>query len=270
MLIVSAAVASEEGFPALLNHIEETPHLYGTASLVTCEGRAMEFVKAGRTVIGSRMSAEIRAMLSHYASQGYIPSSSLADAYYLMNSFYSDPVSIWGFLEQEEGAPPDGASAATPGILESPMRQRYSGAALFSGGRLVHALSIGDTQLLNLIRGGSSALPLICDGEPHELMPDSPPVRQVLFEDGHARLVVELGLSTLDDVCAQDTDRMEEALRRDVERLIRDCQAIDCEPFGFSEVAVGHFATISDWQDSGWRQLYHSAEVDVRVHIRQR
>ena len=139
MIVASEALASRNSFSSLMNEMADTPHLYTNARFVICQGSARDFLEAGETVIGTRLSSELHTMLSQYARQGYIPDASLADACYSANGIYGDPVAIWGDLADA------GAQSDEPiSVTESPMKQRFSGAALFLGGRFVHAL--GQTE----------------------------------------------------------------------------------------------------------------------------
>ncbi len=268
MLVVSETLARQEGFATLANRVAETPHLYTTARFVVCEGRARDFIDAQETVIGTRLSSEIDAMLDHYAEHGYIPEASFADACYAMSSFYADPVAIHGSLASEDQA----AAALTrppemPSGEASPMAQRYSGAVLFRSGRMVGTLSPAQTALLSLIRGGRIALPVECSGKRYALTPEGAPQRHVLFEDDRLTLRVDARFSTPDDLCDADARALEAILEADMAGVIAACQSLETDPFGFAEAASGRFSTLDEWRAWRWDQRYASAAVDVRITI---
>ena len=269
MIVVSEALAKEEGFGELIARIAETPHLYTTARFAVCAGQASEFIGAMKTVIGTRLSSEISAMLDHYVQQGFVPDGIFADACYLSRSIYGDPAAILCLLMPGE-APAvsmiDPIGSPDAGI-QSPMRQRYEGAALFRQGRMVGTLDAGQTRLLNLIRGSIEALPFECDGKAFTLTTEGRPHLSVDLEDGGAALSLRVRLTTLDDVCAEDARRLEARLASSLIDVIRECQRLGAEPFGFSEAAAGHFATVPDWLASDWREQYRRANVTVQVEI---
>ncbi len=270
LLVASEALAREQGFASFVSRIAETPHLYTTARFVVCEGRARDFIEAQETVIGTRLSSEIDAMLDHYAQRGYIPDARFADAHYLMGSVYGDPLAILGFTAQPAESPAlslIGPSSPTEGIA-SPMGQRFWGAALFYEGRMIGALDARQTMILNLIRGGGGAIPFECDGRSYTLTPEGRTRREVRLEHDGAVLRVTLRLNTLDDVCDQDAARLEDDLKAAILNVIYECQRVGAEPFGFSECAAGHFSTLADWQAFDWREKYADARVEADVCVR--
>lgn len=262
MMVVSQALASQPSFHELMNQISDTPHLYTNVRFVVCAGSAKSFLEAGETVIGTRLSSEIRAMLSQYAHQGYIPDAGFADACYAANGIYGDPVAIWGYTDAQSPSDDDGGA-----VVESPMRQRFSGAALFQGGRFVHALTSHQTRLLNLIRGQVSDLPYDWQGEMFDLSVDAPPRRRVNIEDGAASLAMTLRLHDPGGISDANATLLERAVKDDIERLIGLCQRLDCDPFGFAESAAEHFPTVSQWLAFDFHARYREAPLEVEVHI---
>lgn len=272
MLVASENLAREADFGALIAQLSETPHLYTTARFVVCEGSARSFIEAQETVIGTRLSSEINAMLNHFAEHGYIPDSSFADVYYMAGSIYSDPVAIRGFMAAaEEASKPAAALIDTPAPINenisSPMRQRFSGAALFRDGRLAGLLDVGQTRLMNLIRGTITAFPFDCDGKIYTLTTEGAATRTVKLEDGHVTLALRMRLSTLDEVCDEDARRLEAALAEALATVVYTCQTLGTDPFGFAESAAGQFLTVEQWQAFSWRERYAGAAVDVDVEV---
>lgn len=271
LLVASEALAQETDFGTLVARIAETPHLYTTARFVVCEGSARDFIEAQEIVIGTRLSAEIEAMLGHYAERGFIPQSSFADAHYLSGSIYSDPVAVRGFTGPAEEAEPAAALIDPPeptgASVAYPMKQRYSGAALFRGGSLAGFLDAGQTRLLNLIRGSRTSFPFECDGRSYTLTPEGSAARGVELDGDRAALSVKLCFNTLDDVCDEDLQRLEETLREALVEVVHTCQRLQTDPFGFAEQAARHFSTIQEWMAFGWRERYVDATVSVDVGI---
>ena len=258
LLVISRAAASQAGCFELLRQVAETPHLYTTARLVVCDASAGDFIGGLDTVIGTRLSAELKAMLSHYAEEGFIPRSSLADYYYAAGSVYSDPVAAYARLSAEPGGSAE----------SSPMKQRYEGAALFREGRFIGALGPEDARLLSLIRGDTGALTLDLNGRAVELTLQGGAKRRVDIGEGGARLRVDMGFSTLEALSEDRLRSVTDRIRSSVTDLIARCQALGCDPFGFSERAAARYATLSAWLSSGWRRMYAEASVDVRIRLR--
>ena len=267
LMVVSEDLAREADFAALITRIAETPHLYTTARFAVCEGRAGAFIHDLDTVIGTRLSAEIDAMLDHYAQRGYIPRSSLADACFAFNAIYGDGVAILGTAAEDAQA---AVSLTEPGSAAdetSPMKQRYSGAALFSEGRMIGKLDAEQVMLLNMIRGEKSALPFECEGNRYALTPKGDAGKTVILEDGRTTLEVNQRFTTLDDICDEDKRRLKAAIEQKLTAVIRACQSLSSDPFGFAEAAAAHFATVRDWLSFDWREHYKSADIRVTVDV---
>lgn len=270
LLVASEPLAREESFGELIARVAETPHLYTTARFVVCEGRAADFIEAQEPVIGTRLSSEIDAMLAHYAETGVVPSSSFAEVCYLSNSIYSDPVAIRGFTAAgdtpavsliDPGEPVDGS-------VRSPMRQRYSGAALFRDGRLVGWLDAGQTRILGLICGEARSLSFECGGRSCLFTLVDPVRRGVGISGDDAALSLRVTFGTLDAVSAEELRVLEAEIRDEISAVIRACQALAIDPFGFADCAAGRFATVSDWRSYEWREHYQTASLDIGVSIR--
>lgn len=267
MLVVSEDLAREADFAALLNRIAETPHLYTTARFVVCEGSARVFLQELDTVIGTRLSSEIDAMLEHYAQRGYIPRASLADACFAFNSIYGDGVAILGTVAEDTRA---AVSLTDPGELSdeaSPMKQRYGGAALFSEGRMVGTLGADRVMLLNLLRGEKSDLPFECEGRHYTLTPKGGAGKQVTHDNEQTTLVVNQRFTTLDDICDEDKERLEAEIEQKLVEVIQACKSLSSDPFGFAEAAAARFATVRDWLNFDWREHYKTADIRVNVDV---
>ena len=260
MIVASEALASQPSFPNLTREIADTPHLYTNARLVICSGSARAFLEAGETVIGTRLSSEIHTMLSQYARQGFIPDACLADACYCANGIYGDPIAIWGELED---APSDDEAGA---VLESPMRQRFSGTALLRGGRLVRRLSRRETRLFNLIRGQCKAFPCAWQGGIAELTLRSAAL-EARFAGDDISLLLRLKLRAPEGLSEAEASNLEAAIRTEITRLVGDCQRLGVDPFGFAESAAAHFATVPQWTAYDWRRRYAGAPLTVDLTI---
>lgn len=261
MIVVSEALASRPSFPKLMNEMADTPHLYTNARFVICSGSARAFLEAGETVIGARLSAELHTMLSQYARQGYIPDACLADACYCANGIYGDPIAIWGELT-DAGSKSD----APISVTESPMRQHFSGAALFRGGQFVRALSKPETRLLNLIRGQCKTMTWSWRDRTIEL-PLRSSAMKARIEGGSLALMLRLKLGAPGGIDETDITALARSIQGDIVRLVSDCQQLGIDPFGFAESAAGHFMTVSQWLAFDWRARLARASLDIDVTI---
>lgn len=259
MIVASEALASQPSFPELMNAVADTPHLYTNARFVVCQGRAKAFLEAGETVIGTRLSSEIHAMLSQYAHQGFIPDACLADACCCTNGIYGDAIAVWARLDES------GQGDAT--VAESPMHQRFDGTALFREGRFVMGLSAARTRLFNLIRGRGDAFGYAWRDDTIELIPEGAAVRRVDWNGDAVSLALSVRLRAPDGFDESDIRALEATLRDDILDLIQACQRLGCEPFGFTEAAAAHFATVPQWIAFDWRSHYPLEPVNVEIEL---
>jgi len=261
MIVASEGLASQTSFASLMNDMADTPHLYTNARFVICKGSARAFLEAGETVIGTRLSSEIHTMLSQYARQGFIPDTCLADACYCANGIYGDPIAIWG-----DPADAGSENDVPISVTESPMRQRFSGAALFLGGRYVRALSKRETRLLNLIRGQCGTLAYSWRNRIIELpLRSSAPKARI--EEGDITLLLRLKLGVPGSLAEKEITALQRSIHDDIARLVGDCQRLGIDPFGFAESAASHFRTVSDWMAFDWRSRFVGAPLDVEVTL---
>ncbi len=261
MIVASEALASRPSFASLMNGMADTPHLYTNARFVICPGSARSFLEAEETVIGTRLSSEIHTMLSQYARQGFIPDACLADACYCANGIYGDPIAIWGDLAE------DGSEDGAPiSVTKSPMRQRFSGAALFRGGRFVQALSKHETRLLNLIRGQCRTLCYTWQDQAIEF-PLRSSSRAVRIEGSDITLSLRLKLGAPGGFGEKELSTLRQSMRNDIARLVGDCQRLGIDPFGFAESASGHFVTNAQWLAFDWRNRFARAPLDIDIII---
>ena len=271
LIVASEALASGEAFPALISQVAETRHLFTTAGFVVCEGRARTFIEGQEIILGSHLSGELSAMFRHYAAHGYIPRATFAGLYYATRSCYSDPTGIWGFMDAGEqpaaATITDDGDRLNRGTLTASARQ-YLGTALFREGRMVGRLTAGETLLLDLLTGRVDTFSYDVDGATCMLSTLTGPRRRVKLDGDALTLEADIFLTSEDSSDPALLDRAGAALSRETEALIRHCQSLGAEPFGFAAPAAARFPTYQRWIDWNWRAHFARAAVNIRVNIR--
>lgn len=257
LIVVSEALAASEAFPALIRQIAETRHLYTTAGFIVCPGGAKDFIEGQQTIQGTRLSSEISAMFRHHARHGYIPWATFADLYYATLSGLSDPTGILGFAAGEEGLPE----------AQTASERQYLGAAVFRDGRLAAQLDARDTLWLNLLTTRLDSFTYTFAGKDYALSCAKKPRRTVAFDGDGVRLGATLWLSSEDSATDDELEAVARDLSAALTDMIRRCQAMGLEPFGFAERAAAHFLTIGEWRAFDWRGRFPSAQVEVKVNI---
>jgi len=275
MIIVSEELAATEKFRGLIRELTETRHLYATAAFVVCESSIRKFIEGQETILGTRLSDEITAELRHYASHGYIPKATFADLYFSTYSLYSDPTGILGFVDPEDEASDSAEAYAT--LHGSPMEiseashsassRHYLGTALFRDGRLVGHLDADETLALNLISGRVESFSFAHGGAAYALSSFTGPRVRVGIDDGEANIDISLRLNAETRIPDGEMEGLERDIAESLEGVIRKCQALLVEPFGFAERAASSFPDYAAWQGFDWRRRFETASVRIAVSI---
>ena len=254
LLIVSEDLAASQDFHDLARSIALTRHLYTTAALVVCEGRAGAFVVSLETILGTRLSSEIAALFRHYAAHGFIPLGTFADMVYASDSCYSDPVAVLAGLGAEDGTQPDG-------------RQRYLGGAVFRDGRLRQKLDIQETLCLDLLRDRVRTFSWTCMGQSYPLTGLFRPSHRVSIDGGHVSVDVGVTLASEKELKAEERAALEADIGRALDGFIATCQRAGTEPFGFAAKAALRFPDFPAWLAFDWSARFAQASVKVDVKV---
>ena len=257
LIIVSEALAESERFPVLIRRIAETRHLYTTAGFIVCPGGAKAFIEGQQTIQGTRLSSEISAMFRHYARHGYIPWATFADLYYATVSGLSDPTGIMGYPADDARLPE----------AQTASERQYLGAAVFRDGRLAAKLNDRDTLWLNLLTTRLDSFTYTCGGRDYALSCAKKPRRTVTLDGEGVKVGATLWLSSEDAAAEEALEAVARDMSATLTDMIRRCQAMGLEPFGFAERAAAHFLTLEDWRAFDWRGRFPSARVEVKVNI---
>lgn len=267
LLIVSDALASETRFPGLIREIAETRHLYTTAAFIVCEGRADDFIEGQETLLGSHLSSDIDAMFEHYAAHGFIPRTTVADLYYASNAPYSDPTGIRAFpdaWEKPAAALIESDENALNAATRTASSRQYLGAALFRDGRRVGWLDGGETLCLCLLTGRVTSFAFEADGTAWALSSTRSPRTRAALDGGRAVIHVDIFLS-----CANEADPapLKAALEHAIVAVVKKCQSLGTEPFGFAEKLATKFSTLGDWRAFDWHARFSEADISIDVHV---
>ena len=145
--------------------------------------------------------------------------------------------------------------------------RQYLGAAVFRDGRLAAQLDARDTLWLNLLTTRLDSFTYTCAGKDYALSCAKKPRRTVAFDGDGVRLGATLWLSSEDSATDEELEAVARDLSAALTDMIRRCQAMGLEPFGFAERAAAHFLTIGEWRAFDWRGRFPSAQVEVKVNI---
>lgn len=273
-IVFSQEVAMRDDFGYMLQDMMMTYRLYSAASVVVCLGNAHDFLAEQKPSIGSRLSTYMVSILGHYQAEGHVPVATLADVYYGMQSFYSDPVAILAATADDTQIRPIPAGRpgdALPGTLPRTgfQENEYMGCALFNHRQMVGFFGGMHTQMMNVLRGDIAQFSYVCEGLFVHLGQMRPPKVSIDLSEDVPKVHVLLQLSVMPLERNPDTVKLEELLRADMMDTIEDCQSLKIEPFLFAEVAARQFLTTYEWQQYGWSEKFAQAEITLDFRITQ-
>lgn len=269
LIVLSRELAESENCRELIESIAQTERLYTAAKVAVCEGSAGEFVEKLKPNIGARISEEIDSMYDHYINSGYVPDSSLAELYYQTESVYSDPMVTYAFLEEESKAAAvlSGKPEDVSAHYASEIPNRYLGAAVFSGGRMIGTLDGTQTIMANLLKNEVDAVRYECGGQSLNMIPARATYVRV-HPDGDEPLIhINMHLSVAAQEKPPDEELLRASLQADLLNTIRTAQQMNAEPFAFAEKAARHFPTFAAWKEYNWIERFKSAKFRIDVHI---
>lgn len=272
-IVISQELATTPEFNQLIEDMMMTYRLSTAAYMVITLGEAREMVVSQSPSIGTRLSTGVTAALEHYHQQGYIPRVRLADVYYAMKSIYSDPVCILAATADEKNyrAMPDGRLGdGLPGTLprSGPNKNEYFGCALIGEDRMVGLLDGEQSRWLSVLNGEIGDMSYICGGESLDLLLAGKPSVRVDLSGDAPRIDVGLTFTVASLHEQPDLNQLRALIESDLSNLVKQCQSLNVEPFGFSEYVAMQFPTTQAYTDYHWKERFPSAQCHFEISFK--
>ena len=281
LIVFSQDLVQQVNCRDLFHEISKTELLFTAAHVVVSEGKAQEFVENLQPTVGTRLSTDIEASIEHYVNYGITPDSRLATLYYQTESVYSDPLAIYAMLSDEEGSGSGEENGAQPASalsgpaeqvsqkLDSDIRTRYLGAAVFCNGEFRGLLDGGETVLANLLTDSLNLFWYTLEDECVKLNTVGKPKIKVDTDADPVKIEISIQLSVSNQDQRMRVEKLRDSLKSDIEALIEHTQRMGVEPFGFAEVAARGFANLDQWQQYDWREKYRHSDVEIKLRFEQ-
>ena len=281
LIVFSQELVEQVDCGDLFREIAKTELLFTAAHVVVSAGKAQEFIENLQPTVGTRLSTDIEASIEHYVNYGIAPDSRLATLYYQTESVYSDPLAIYAMLSDEESSGEDGQNGAQPASalsgpaqqvsqkLDSDIKTRYLGAAVFCDGRYCGLLDGGETVLANLLTDSLNLFWYTLEDECIKLNTVGKPKIKVDTSADPVKIEISIRLSVSNQDHRIPEEKLRGSLKSDIEALIEHAQRMGAEPFGFAEVAARNFLTLDQWQDFDWREKFRRADVEIKLRFEQ-
>ncbi len=261
-IIVSEALAKSDRFLTIAREIMHIYALSGSAELIISGTDAKKIIENQKPYIGTRLSVSVPAMLEYYTRNGYVPKTSMSLAYAGMKSMYS--TAMTAYVNEPHG---NTGESMLAGELnrEGENKNEYMGSALFDREKMVGILDGRETQLAHLLSGKNIDATWLTSDTSLRLTENHKPRIGVDMSDGNLTLDILIRLSVTALIDLPDIESLENELEANFMQLIKKCQELKVEPFGFADKAVTSFKTIDEWRKYDWVEMFSKARIDLRV-----
>ena len=273
-VVLGESAGTCDKFSSIIHNVYALPRMRSQAVVVFCKGKALEFVEAQKHYVGIRLSRYIETTLSSYAGKGFVPTTTLGEAFRDLGYGYQDPLLVCGavnsfsYMQQPLSKNLEDAQAGTLS-RKSVNPVELFGAAATDGVCVSGTLSGYEMALMHLIQGKAQSLSLQLEGDvPTHIYARRPAALSVDLDSRPIRLRVEMTCQgDYTPGFPPDRSALEERLRQDVLAALEHMQALRCDGLGFGNLAARSFLTIDDWDAFSWRDAYQAAQIDVSLSL---
>ena len=268
-IVLSESLARSTRFRELLESVYTLPRMRAMAVVVVCSGKAEEFLDKQKNYIGKRLSKYLDATLRHYATQGFVPETTLSETVRDLSYGYHDPLLLYGALndfKQEtppKGEPMDQLAGALARKSVNPID--LTGAAVTDGSRVRGLLTGHEMELVNLLRGSLREMSFLTETGYVTLRPDGGGSLSVRDEALHIQVSVAASRTSEG---MTDADGVRRLLESELVTLVRKLQSMDSDALGFADHVIRRFSTVAQWEEYGWKQRYPTLDVTVEASVR--
>ncbi len=267
-IVFSEAFARSDLFKETIRTMIHIFSLSGNAAVIITRKNAKELLENQKPHIGMRLSVTVPGMLEYKTASGYIVTTSLSSLYASLESVYSTALCALAdtAVKQKETGSNETLLAGEL-LREGENKNEYMGCAIFDRERMKGYLDGYETQLIKFLRGNSFADINVTKPESMRLSARRKPKVDIDFSQHYPTIRITIYLTVSPLIEFPDIDALSEHLENEFCSIIRRCQQMNAEPFGFSETAAKSFLTSAQWSDYDWLHSFSQSEVFVSVNM---
>jgi len=267
-----------------------------TSHVVTCEGRADEFLTRGRPVMESNVSKYYELLQLGWKYTEFIPRDNFHTFYYEAHSIGVAPVTFLAALEKDERVFPDN-SPKPKGEYEAGRLPRRGGgkielmgAAVYKKGVMVGTLDADELGIRKMFNNTFKRTIMDVPDPNHpgkfiimEVNPRTGPDIDIsIDENGYPVIKVHLRLEgeviSIQSGTHYETPEnigiieaaVEKKVMKDIAVTINKSKELEADFFGFGLQAKKLFPTWPRWEAYRWDEKYPQADIEVTVDYRVR
>ena len=253
LLIESDALLRD---PSLFSTLHTLDGMRSQAMISICREEAGSLLEKQKVAVGTRLSRYIDSTLDNALKEGVIPDSTLIRTLSQTGGGYQDAlISVLQSAQTQQTSDSSvPASQQEQQESQSPAKKNQSnvlwtGAAVMDGHRLSGYLSPQETMLCRFISGEISTI-------------------NYRTGDGIYQLTVRGNINLLPRFNAPvDLHAIAAQLEEDTVTLLHTLQSLRCDALGIGGLLSRQFMTLSDWENSNWKENYLQAEKSVRFTL---
>ncbi len=290
IIVFSARLAGEPGeMESLLDFSLDRLHIRRNVNLYVSLSAAREALEGLENEFDLDLT-KIQANFVRYANETGLTTVTNASNYFesAQNGLADAMLPLCGVADEKaERWPQDSVDARAYAyiggglLVENGMQTGLAGAALFSGGTMAGFLDGQHTQLVRIATGDFARGRMLLVGPAGEnlsvsLKQISKPQRRLTLGGGSAYAETQIFLQA--DIehpaaaaAGMPADQLEQHIAAQIEAeyaaLFRACQSLNSDVFGFGELAVMKFSSVSDWEAYDWRAAYRGMDAAFFVRV---
>jgi len=272
-----------------------------SAHVFVVKGKAQDFIKENRPVISATLSKTFEELTEGSRFTGYYPDIYFQDFYEDMKSPFGQAITAIAAVNDLQNLPeegePFGTEFKTGGEYRAGKLPRFSqskieiwGTALFDGAKMVDELNGDETRYLLMTRGEfkrgnfnlqdpndpALVIPLEVNAvRPPKIKVDTkgpqPVINVQVFLEGNILSIQSMLHYEQKEAKAMLESLFAEDVEKNIEKVIKRCQAKGVDVFKFGGYAARNFWTIQEFENYNWNEHFKdaAAKVDVEFSIQR-
>ena len=272
LLIESDALLRD---PGLFSTLHTLDGMRSQAMISICREEAGSLLEKQKVAVGTRLSRYIDSTLDHALKEGVIPDSTLIRTLSQTGGGYQDALLsvLLSAQTQQTSDSSVPASQQEQQESQSPAKKNQSnvlwtGAAVMDGHRLSGYLSPQETMLCRFISGEISTINYRTGDGIYQLTSRFGPRISVEQHPDSITVSVRGNINLLPRFNAPvDLHAIAAQLEEDTVKLLHTLQSLRCDALGIGGLLSRQFMTLSDWENSNWKENYLQAEKSVRFTL---
>jgi spore germination protein KC len=295
--IIFSKEAAEEGYiGTLAAALVRNREIRRSIRTVVVDGQAQDFLKEANPVVGSELSKYYDTLFHQQRDSGFFPPIRLYETYNGMVGNYMQPIAILGGInnlknlkkgeEKRDMAPEPKDYSAGEIPRTGGGKAELMGSVIGNGEKMVGELTGFETRIMMMARGNFRRL-YFTNPDPSdpdkavvlEVRERKEPTIKIKFDGNRPTINLKLHLegdfiSIQSRTNYENKDKkriieksVEETIKPQLDSLIKKCQNLNSDVFGFGLYAARSFPTIQDWEKYNWAKHFKEAEVSTEVEF---